>query len=51
MIENNTKKELAKKAIESPESNYSKTTDNSQFPCNDFICIDIKFITYQHNLL
>lgn len=51
IIEDKSKKELAKKAIESPESNYSKTTDNSQFPCNDFICIDIKFITYQHNLL
>ncbi|MDD3793664.1 MAG: hypothetical protein PHI37_02545 [Candidatus Gracilibacteria bacterium] len=51
IIENKSKKELTKKAIELPESNYSKVTDNNQFPCNDFICIDIQFITYNHNLL
>jgi len=33
------------------ENNYFKVTDNNQFPCNDFICIDIQFITYQHSLL
>gem|GEM_PF-4161012 len=34
-----------------PFSEYSKVTDNSQFPCNTFFCIDIKFITYNHLLL
>lgn len=33
------------------ENSYSKITDNSEFPCNWFFCIDINFITYQHNLL
>lgn len=45
------KKDLAKKSIEIPFSEYSKVTDNSQFPCNTFFCIDIKFITYNHLLL
>ena len=31
--------------------NYSSVNDNSQFPCDDVFCIDIEFITYQHNLL
>ncbi len=31
--------------------NYSKINDNSQFPCDSIFCIDIEFITYQHNLL
>ena len=46
-----TKKELEKKALQMPFSEYSKVTDNSQFPCNTFFCIDIKFITYNHLLL
>lgn len=45
------KKELQKAALENPLSEYSKVTDNSQFPCNTFFCIDIKFITYNHLLL
>jgi len=51
MIEDEQKKASIKNILESPQSNYSKITDNSQFPCNDFICIDIQFITYQHSLL
>lgn len=34
-----------------PTSSYSKVNDNSEFPCDWFFCIDINFITYQHNLL
>ncbi|MDD2907210.1 MAG: hypothetical protein PHH98_01080 [Candidatus Gracilibacteria bacterium] len=45
------KEELAKNAIANPQSNYKKVTDNSQFPCKTFFCIDIQFIAYQHNLL
>lgn len=30
---------------------YSSVNDNSQFPCDDVFCIDIDFITYEHNLL
>lgn len=31
-------------------SSYNKVTDNSQWPCNDFFCIEIEFETYQHTL-
>lgn len=30
---------------------YSKVNDNSFWPCNEFFCIVIKFVTYQHKLL
>lgn len=30
---------------------YSKVNDNSMWPCNEFFCIVIKFVMYQHNLL
>ncbi|MDP2091232.1 MAG: hypothetical protein Q8K30_06580 [Candidatus Gracilibacteria bacterium] len=29
---------------------YSKVRDNSIWPCESFFCINIDFITYQHNL-
>lgn len=35
---------------ENPESDYSKVTDNSEWPCETFFCIDIEFIMYTHNL-
>lgn len=34
-----------------PLWSYSKVNDNSEFPCNDFFCITIEFVTYSHNLL
>ncbi len=30
---------------------YNKINDNSVFPCDNIFCIDIEFITYNHNLL
>lgn len=35
---------------ENPESNYSKVTDNLEWACENFFCIDIEFIMYNHNL-
>lgn len=35
---------------ENPKSDYSKVTDNSQWPCETFFCINIEFIMYNHNL-
>lgn len=49
--ENVTKKEKEESAIDDPKSNYSKVNDNFQFPCESFFCIQIDFITYEHNLL
>lgn len=30
---------------------YSKVDDSSEFPCNDFFCITIEFVTYSHKVL
>jgi len=30
---------------------YKKVNDNSKWPCNDFFCITIEFVMYNHNLL
>lgn len=32
------------------ESDYEKITDNSQWPCSNFFCIDIEMIMYDHKL-
>ena len=32
------------------EWEYIKVVDNSEWPCDDFFCIDIEFKMYQHNL-
>ena len=32
------------------EWEYEKVVDNSEWPCDDFFCIDVEFVTYQHNL-
>ncbi len=34
-----------------PISSYKKINDNSVWPCNNFFCIMIDFVTYNHNLL
>ncbi len=34
-----------------PTWNYNIINDNSNFPCNNFFCIDIIFEKYNHNLL
>lgn len=47
----NNKAKLVEEAIQNPKSDYEKITDNSEFPCESFFCIDIQFITYNHNLL
>ncbi|MFK7779643.1 MAG: hypothetical protein QM490_00635, partial [Candidatus Gracilibacteria bacterium] len=36
--------------VDEPESDYEKITDNSQWPCDDFFCIDIEFIMYDNEL-
>lgn len=33
------------------QSSYKKVNDNSFWPCNNFFCIMIDFVTYNHNLL
>lgn len=30
--------------------NYNKVTDNSEWPCENFFCINVDFIMYEHNL-
>ncbi len=47
----NNKDKLAEEAIQNPKSDYKKVTDNNELPCESFFCIDIQFITYNHNLL
>lgn len=36
--------------IETPESDYVKVIDNSDWPCDDFYCISIDFITYNSSI-
>ena len=40
-----------KKISESISWNYEKVNDNSAWPCSNFFCITVEFVTYQHQLL
>lgn len=49
--ENNNWSDENNNESENYSGNYSKVNDNNQFPCDWIFCIDIEFITYEHNLL
>lgn len=34
--------------VDDPSWDYSEVTDNSEWPCEDFFCINIEFIMYNH---
>lgn len=34
-----------------PNTQYKKNTDNDTWPCNNFFCITVEFVTYTHTLL
>lgn len=37
--------------VEYPDNTYAKMKDNDQWPCNEFFCIRVEFLTANYNLL